>query len=147
MRLIMKYLLLSNHRVQCFRSFSHRSFFNKRNLLHNQSNLGFVLSKKYCLHYSTNMSSLEGLNLTTLFQLLTNFAPLSLAESWDNVGLLIKPISSKNIYKVLLTIDLTEGVMQEALDKHVDMIISYHPPIFAPLKKITNKAWKVSFIL
>lgn len=78
--------------------------------------------------------------------LLTDFekwAPVNLAEKWDNVGLLIQPSGSKMVKNVLLTNDLTEAVMSEALDTQTDLIFSYHPPIFAPLKRITGKAWKV----
>lgn len=77
--------------------------------------------------------------------LLTDFekwAPVNLAEKWDNVGLLIQPSGSKMVKNVLLTNDLTEAVMSEALDTQTDLIFSYHPPIFAPLKRITGKAWK-----
>lgn len=73
---------------------------------------------------------------------LTEFAPLSLAEKWDNVGLLIEPSTPPLISKVLLTNDLTELVMKEALDEKVNLIISYHPPVFAPLKRITQGNWK-----
>lgn len=43
---------------------------------------------------------------------------------------------------ILLTNDLTEPVMSEAVEKKVDMIISYHPPIFKPLTRITKANWK-----
>lgn len=82
-------------------------------------------------------------SLPNVIQELTAFAPLKLAEKWDNVGLLIEP-SSKFlvIEKVLLTNDLTERVMEEAKQKEVNMIVSYHPPVFAPLKRITQANWK-----
>jgi len=73
---------------------------------------------------------------------LEEFAPTSLAGSWDNVGLLIEPMDKKPISRILLTNDLTEPVMQEALQKKADMIISYHPPIFRPMKRFTSKGWK-----
>lgn len=48
-------------------------------------------------------------------------------------------VNFSRIDRILLTNDLTERVMQEAVDKKANMIISYHPPIFAPLKRITQK--------
>ena len=46
---------------------------------------------------------------------------------------------------MLLTNDLTEGVMSEAVQRKVDLILSYHPPIFRPLKRLAfSKSWKVS---
>ena len=43
----------------------------------------------------------------------------------------------------MLTNDLTEEVMDEAEKLNVNFILSYHPPVFRPLKRITSKAWKV----
>lgn len=44
---------------------------------------------------------------------------------------------------MLLTNDLTEEVMDEAEERGVNFILSYHPPVFRPLKRITSNAWKV----
>lgn len=74
---------------------------------------------------------------------LNQLAPLSLAESWDNVGLLVEPCELKTVKRMLLTNDLTEAVMKEAIASKTDLIYSYHPPIFAPLKRITSSSWKV----
>jgi hypothetical protein len=86
-----------------------------------------------------------GLSLNNVITKLNNFAPKSLAESWDNVGLLIEPVTKKNIKRILLTNDLTEDVMEEAVKVYADLIISYHPPIFVPLKSVTGRTWKVRF--
>lgn len=104
---------------------------------------------KTCTHYfKKNMSSNNGLSLERVIKSLNDYADLSLAGSWDNVGLLIQPTVQKNIKNILLTNDLTENVMKEAVDIDTDLIISYHPPIFSPLKRITNNSWKVnSYIL
>ena len=84
-----------------------------------------------------------GMELKEVTKHLETFAPASFAGSWDNVGLLIEPSGEKIVKKLILTNDLTEAVMQESLNAQVDMIISYHPPIFRPLKRITSKSWKV----
>ncbi|CAH2074135.1 unnamed protein product, partial [Iphiclides podalirius] len=81
---------------------------------------------------------------------LENFAPKKLSESWDNTGLLVQPYSPRPITKILLTNDLTEKVALEAQKHECEMIISYHPPIFAPLKSVVQSSWKervVSFLL
>ena len=83
------------------------------------------------------------MDLKLIVQKLESFAPKSLAGSWDNVGLLLEPSGEKQVKSLILTNDLTEPVMQECLKKNVDMILSYHPPIFRPLKRITSKSWKV----
>lgn len=75
------------------------------------------------------------MNLNKVTSLLNDLAPLNHAADWDNVGLLI---SSKNIKinNILLTIDLTNDVLKEAIKKRTNLIISYHPFLFNPLKKI-----------
>ena len=75
-----------------------------------------------------------------------SFAPPYLANEWDNVGLLVgTPDWSSN--KILLTIDLTEAVMQEAISLNINTIVSYHPPIFNPLKSVTNRSFKERIVL
>jgi len=81
-------------------------------------------------------------SLSSVVDEFTRLAPLTLAESWDNVGLLVEPSQPKTINKILLTNDLTESVMDEAIASSIDLIYSYHPPIFASLKKITTSSWK-----
>lgn len=79
---------------------------------------------------------------------LNGFAPLHLAENWDNVGLLVEPSAQPySVKSILLTNDLTERVAQEAVDKEVNMVISYHPPIFAPLKRLTSSKFKERIIV
>lgn len=64
-------------------------------------------------------------------------APSRLAEQWDNVGLILgdrhAPCS-----RVLLAIDFTAAVLEEALALGVDAVIAYHPPIFEALKRLTG---------
>lgn len=75
------------------------------------------------------------------------FAPTKFAEKWDNVGVLVEPSSEQDIKKILLTNDLTENVMEEALKHEVNMIVSYHPPIFSGLKRLTQENWKERIIV
>ncbi len=67
-----------------------------------------------------------------------SFAPLHLAEPWDNVGLLIGTPTSPLTGPVLLTIDLSQAVADEAISLNCSAVIAYHPPIFSPLKRLTN---------
>ncbi|CAG5115796.1 unnamed protein product [Candidula unifasciata] len=81
-------------------------------------------------------------SLKQIVGILTNTAPLHLAADWDNVGLLVEPSPPKYISKLMLTNDLTVSVMEEAKNKTVDLIISYHPPIFRPFKRLSQGSWK-----
>ncbi len=62
-------------------------------------------------------------------------APLALQESYDNVGLIIGTARSE-VNKALITLDVTNEVVQEAVQNGCDMIIAHHPVIFRGLKKI-----------
>ena len=70
-----------------------------------------------------------------------------LAGSWDNVGLLVEPSAPHIIKTVFLTNDLTPPVLKEAIETKSDLILSYHPPIFSPLKRLTQKKWKEETII
>lgn len=63
--------------------------------------------------------------------------PPSLAEEWDNVGLLVGRCG-KEVKKVLLTLDVTPFVVREAIDARVDMIVSHHPMMFSGVKSVTD---------
>ncbi len=62
-------------------------------------------------------------------------APLGLAQSWDNVGLLVGN-SEHELRTVLLTIDVTKAVVAEARKLKADLILSYHPVIWDGLKQV-----------
>jgi len=81
--------------------------------------------------------------LSEVISTLKKMAPLSLAEPWDNVGLLVEPDVQKSVNRVFFTNDLTEDVLEEAVNIDANLIVSYHPPVFAPFKRITSDAWKV----
>lgn len=63
--------------------------------------------------------------------------PLDLAFDFDNVGLLIGD-KNKKISKILVTLDVTQKVINQAIEKNIDLIISHHPIMFRPIKKITS---------
>lgn len=93
------------------------------------------------------MIETSGMNLNDIINQLNEHVPLHLAESWDNVGLLTQPTTPTKIHTIFLTIDLTEKVVEEAIKKRANLIISYHPPIFRPFKSLLFKNWKEKLIL
>ena len=70
--------------------------------------------------------------------LMQSIAPLGFAAEWDNVGLLVGG-TDWPAARVMLTIDLTEPVLQEAIEAEVQMIVAYHPPLFTPLGTLTDR--------
>ena len=82
-----------------------------------------------------------GTNLTVkdLLEILDKIAAFGLAEQWDNVGLMVGD-PGKQIQGVLVALDPTEEVLDEAGECAADCIITHHPLIFNPLKAIyTNQ--------
>ena len=71
---------------------------------------------------------------------LEDLAPLSYAEDFDNVGLLVGN-SKMQVTNVLVTLDTLEAVVDEAIEKHCNLIVSFHPIIFKGLKTITGKSY------
>jgi dinuclear metal center YbgI/SA1388 family protein len=72
-----------------------------------------------------------------LAKIIEKFAPLELQEHYDNAGLIIGN-RYRDISKVLVCLDVTDSVVDEAINLNCDLIISHHPLIFSPLKKINS---------
>lgn len=66
------------------------------------------------------------------------YAPLKLQEAYDNSGLLIGSVDQE-INKAMITLDVTDDVLQEAITKRCEFIIAHHPLIFKGLKSLTGK--------
>lgn len=66
------------------------------------------------------------------------FAPRTLQESYDNAGLQVG-IPDMDVSAVMLCLDVTEEILQEAKTRECNMIISHHPLIFKGLKSITGE--------
>lgn len=73
--------------------------------------------------------------LKTIVAALDAIAPPSLAENWDNVGLLVGDPSAA-ISRAMLTIDYTPDVAAEAREAKCELVVAYHPPLFKALKRI-----------
>ena len=70
-----------------------------------------------------------------IFDHLNNLADVKLAEKWDNVGLMLGS-NNNEVSRVLVCLDVTTNVVEEAIAKNVNLIVSHHPLIFKPLKNI-----------
>lgn len=77
---------------------------------------------------------------SVVMRAMEEFAPLSLQEAWDNAGLIVGS-PDNSVRKALLTLDVTEEVVDEAIACGADIIISHHPLLFSGIKKITGKSY------
>lgn len=73
--------------------------------------------------------------LKEIIATIEEIAPLTLQEEWDNSGWQVGPLT-KEATAALLCVDVTPAVIDEAIERKCNLIISHHPLIFSGLKKI-----------
>lgn len=89
------------------------------------------------------------IRLRELMAELESMAPLSLAESWDNVGLLLGD-PNQSVQRVMTCLTLTRDVVTEAVSQKADVIIAHHPILFRGAKAIRadkpgeNLVWELA---
>lgn len=66
---------------------------------------------------------------------LEELSPLSYAEDWDNPGLIVGR-ADKEITSVMIAVDATDEVIEEAVSKQVSLLLTHHPLLFRPCKQI-----------
>lgn len=72
-----------------------------------------------------------------VIDIMEKISPPGLAEDWDNIGLQLG-VPQAQVKRVLVTLDVDEGVVEEAREKGVQLIISHHPLIFRPIKNLRS---------
>lgn len=70
-------------------------------------------------------------------RLVGEIAPFELAEEWDNVGLLLGR-ADREVTRVLVALDLTDGVLAEAKALGAQLIVTHHPIMFSARKRVTD---------
>ena len=92
-------------------------------------------------HYSALAYKLrngtESVMISDIIGCLNGLYPFSLQEKWDNSGYLVE-CAVKECKKVILALDITNDVIDEAFHKDAELIISHHPVIFEPRRSITH---------
>ena len=72
-----------------------------------------------------------------LIQKLETLAPADCACEWDNVGLLVG-WREREIHRILIALDATDEVVEEAVRMRADLLLTHHPLIFKPLRKVND---------
>lgn len=85
-------------------------------------------------------------NVADIIKIMEEIAPPAMAEDWDNVGLMLGR-RCKAVKKLLLALDITGEVVQQAIAQKADMIITHHPLIFRGLKRVTDNEWQQELLL
>ena len=68
------------------------------------------------------------------------FAPLVYQESYDNAGLQVGN-TEDTVTAVLITLDVTEAILDEAIERGCNLIVAHHPLIFSGLKRISGRTY------
>ncbi len=72
-----------------------------------------------------------------VINILESLSPVMFAEKWDNVGLLVGR-EDKTVHKVMLALDATDDVVEQAVLQGVDLLLTHHPLLFSSIKRITE---------
>lgn len=86
-----------------------------------------------------------------IYRLIDEKAPFTMQEEWDNSGLLAGDPAAK-VRRVLLSLDITDAVIEEAAALEAQLIVSHHPVIFRPIRRATlcpgdltgRKMWRLA---
>lgn len=70
-----------------------------------------------------------------VLEILEQIAPSELACSWDNVGLLVD--AGRPVTSIMTALDITADVVRDAAESGCELIVSHHPVIFDPLRRVT----------
>ena len=81
-----------------------------------------------------------------LVELLEELMPSNLAEDWDNVGLMLGR-KGKTVKRILLALDLSKEVVEQAVAQKIDLIITHHPAIFKKLMRVVDNDWQQDLLL
>lgn len=79
------------------------------------------------------------MNVKQLYNYLNEKIPASLSCSWDNDGLMCCPDPEREVRRVLVALDVTGEVADEAIDGGFDVVVSHHPLIFHPIRSLTTE--------
>ena len=89
------------------------------------------------LFFSTKLRNFAPVKIKEVLSALERFAPLPLQESWDNAGLQTG-LTETEVSGALLCLDVNERIVDEAIAKGCNLIVSHHPLLFRGLKTISD---------
>lgn len=78
-------------------------------------------------------------NIQRIMDCMESLAPEKLKENWDNVGLLVGESNGKDVSRILFALDVNDGVIDEAIKKECQLIITHHPVIFSSIKNVNDR--------
>lgn len=77
------------------------------------------------------------MKLKDMISYIEQLSPKKYAEEWDNVGLLLGD-DERDVHRIMIALDATDYVVEQAVKQKVDLVLTHHPMIFKPVKQINN---------
>lgn len=75
------------------------------------------------------------MNKGKLIEIIESFCPSNIAEEWDNCGFQVN-CEKDEVHRVLVSLDITKEVVDEAIEQNSDMVLTHHPMLFTGVKSI-----------
>ncbi len=82
---------------------------------------------------------------TDFYNLIETICPNALAEEWDNCGIQINS-PREDVERVLVSLEITDDVIREAVEAGCDMIVTHHPLIFGSIDSVDNNKYIGNYI-
>lgn len=79
----------------------------------------------------------QAMRIRDVTQILEDWFPLSLAESWDNVGLIVGD-RTRTVERIMTCLSVTAESAEEAIREKADLIVSHHPILFRKVRSLTS---------
>lgn len=77
------------------------------------------------------------IKIRDIYNRMNELCPSSLSLDWDNDGIMCMPDPDMSVGRILLTLDITNGAVEFACQNGVELIISHHPLVFKPIKRLS----------
>ena len=81
------------------------------------------------------------MTVSQILHLIDEIAPFDSQEEWDNSGLLVGS-PEQEVHGILFALDITEAVLDEAMETGTDLIITHHPLMFSARKRLTDEDYE-----
>jgi dinuclear metal center YbgI/SA1388 family protein len=78
------------------------------------------------------------MTVETIYKKICERIPEELREPWDNDGLMCSSDTDKEVKRAIITLDVTENIVDYAIANNIDLIVSHHPLIFKPISSVTE---------
>ncbi len=86
------------------------------------------------------------MKLNELAGIIEEFSPLDLQESWDNCGFQVR-LGNPEISRILVAMEINGSVIDEAIEKQVQVIVTHHPMLFSPIKHVDDSNFIENYIV